>query len=49
MGDDVFCIWIIIKMGSGFSLKYDYCYEDGSDDKLIMYGGYIFDVGFVNV
>lgn len=47
MGDDVFCIWILIKIGVGFMLKYDYRNKDGSFYFFIMYGGYIVDEGYV--
>ena len=49
VGDDASRTWIITKTGSGLSLKHDHRHQDGSYDKLTMYGGHTQDAGWANV
>lgn len=49
VGDDASRTWIITKTGSGLSLKHDHREEDGSDDRLTMYGGHTNDAGYNNM
>lgn len=49
VGDDASRTWIITKTGSGLSLKHDHRHQDGSMDKLTMYGGHTIDAGYNQV
>ena len=49
VGDNASRTWIITKTGSGLSLKHDHRHEDGSEDKLTMYGGHTIDAGWAQV
>jgi len=46
VGDDASRTWVLTKTGSGLQLKHDHRHEDGSSDKLTMYGGHTIDAGF---
>lgn len=49
VGDDASRTWIIIKTGSGLSLKHDHRHKDGTDDVSTMYGGHTLNAGFANM
>jgi hypothetical protein len=39
VGEDKSRTWVLTKMGDRIQLKHDHRYEDGSPDKITMYGG----------
>lgn len=45
VGDDHSRTWVITKTTSGLRLKHDHRHEDGSEDKVTMYGGDTADMG----
>lgn len=45
VGEDRSRTWVITRAGAGLRLKHDHRHEDGSDDKLTMYGGDAVDSG----
>lgn len=49
VGENASRTWLITKTGSGLSLKHDHRHEDGSEDKLTMYGGHTVDAGWPQV
>lgn len=49
VGEDASRTWIITRTGSGLSLKHDHRHNDGSIDKLTMYGGHTEDAGATQV
>jgi len=49
VGENASRTWVITKTGSGLSLKHDHRHEDGSSDKLTMYGGHTTDAGWAQV
>ena len=45
VGDDHSRTWVITKTDSGLRLKHDHRHQDGSEDKVTMYGGDTIDNG----
>ena len=45
VGDDRSRTWILTRTDSGLQLKHDHRHEDGSEDKVTMYGGTTTDAG----
>jgi len=45
VGEDRSRTWVITRTGTGLRLKHDHRHEDGSDDKMTMYGGDTVDGG----
>ena len=45
VGDDHSRTWVITKTTTGLRLKHDHRHEDGSEDKVTMYGGDTADMG----
>jgi len=49
VGEDASRTWLIMKTGSGLSLKHDHRHQDGTYDKSTMYGGHTLDAGWDTV
>lgn len=49
VGDDHSRTWVITKTDSGLRLKHDHRHQDGSEDKVTMYGGDTIDSGSVQL
>ena len=49
VGENASRTWLITKTPSGLALKHDHRHEDGSEDKLTMYGGHTQDSGWPQV
>ena len=49
VGENASRTWLITKTGSGLSLKHDHRHEDGTEDKLTMYGGHTTEAGWPQV
>lgn len=49
VGDNASRTWIITRTGAGLTLKHDHRHEDGSHDKVTMYGGVTHDAGWSQV
>ncbi|WP_200797201.1 hypothetical protein [Microbulbifer donghaiensis] len=45
VGDDRSRTWVLTRTDSGLQLKHDHRHEDGSEDKVTMYGGDTVDAG----
>lgn len=48
VGEDRSRTWVITKTGGGLLLKHDHRHEDGSEDKVTMYGGHTASAGSAN-
>lgn len=49
VGDDKSRTWILTRKGQTLELKHDHRHEDGSDDKVTMYGGTVSNTGAENM
>ena len=49
IGDNASRTWIITKTSDGLSLKHDHRHQDGSEDRMTMYGGHTVDAGWPQV
>lgn len=47
VGDDRSRTWVLTRVGGGLRLKHDHRHEDGSADKVTLYGGDLGDAGFL--
>lgn len=48
VGDDRSRTWVLTRTAGGLRLKHDHRHEDGSADKVTMYGGDLGDAGFLD-